>query len=168
MTPSPTSLPSGTWTIDPNATTVTATAKMMKLIDVPATFDVRSGTITIVDGRIEAVHVVLDAASYSTGNAKRDNHVTSPDFFDADNHPTFEFKATAGDDTALILGQIARSGQTTPASFEVSDLRIEQETASFIATATVDRAKLGITKMPPFVIGNEIVVSVEASATLAS
>ncbi len=34
MTPSPKSLPSGTWTIDPNATTVTATAKMMKLIDV--------------------------------------------------------------------------------------------------------------------------------------
>ena len=42
-----TQLPTGTWTLDPTATTITVSAKKLGLFTIPATLTVVSGTIEI-------------------------------------------------------------------------------------------------------------------------
>jgi polyisoprenoid-binding protein YceI len=80
----------GAWSLDPEATTVRFSHKTLwGLVAVKGTFGVAEGS-----GRIEPSggltgNVVLSAASVDTGNAKRDTHLRSSDFFDVDRHQKF-------------------------------------------------------------------------------
>ena len=84
-----TQLPSGTWQLDTSATTVTVSVKKLGFFAVPATLDVSSGSIEIDDDhQVTNVDIVVDASSYASKNAKRNEHVLGPDFLDTKNHPT--------------------------------------------------------------------------------
>ncbi len=63
-----------------------------------------SGRFTKFDARIFFVpgdlstlstEVVIDASSIDTGDARRDDHLRSPDFFDIERHPHLRFASTA-------------------------------------------------------------------------
>src|SRR5581483_11096370 len=55
-------------------------------------FDKTSGTITIDrDKKTLSADVTIDVTSISTGVAKLDEHLKSPDFFDAAKYPTITF-----------------------------------------------------------------------------
>lgn len=70
------------------------TATKLGFFSVPATLTVSAGTIEIdADQQVTAVEVIADAASYTSRNAKRNDHVRSADFLDADNHPDLIFQA---------------------------------------------------------------------------
>ena len=49
---------------------------------------------SILHSRLE---VKIDVASVNTRDAKRDGHLRSPDFFDAEKYPYMTFKATRGE-----------------------------------------------------------------------
>ena len=62
-----------------------------------------SGSFNEFDGKITAdfenldnssVEFVIKTASIDTANEKRDGHLRSPDFFDAENHPEITFKSS--------------------------------------------------------------------------
>ncbi len=161
-----TTLPNGTWAIDPTATTVTVTVKKMKAITVPATLTVLNGSIAVVDGAVSAVEVSVDAASYTSPNSKRNDHVVSADFVNAAEHPTISFSAEANNGTQQIPGTVGIKGRNAPITFAISRLNIGDESATFTATATVDRNDLGIDKLPSFVIAPELNITVDATATL--
>lgn len=164
MNNSPQTLPEGMWTLDPAATTVSVTVKKMKVITVTASIDVTSGSIGIADGQVASVEVIANAASYASPNAKRNEHVVGPDFLDATTHPTISFSAAGGDDSHRVAGVVTIKGQSTPVTFDVNDLKITDDSASFRASATVDRFALGIDKMPAFVIARDLDVTVTTSA----
>lgn len=59
-----------------------------------------SGHFTDYEGRLDlgaepAVALTIDAASLTTGHAKRDRHLRSADFFDAERHPQLRFVSEA-------------------------------------------------------------------------
>lgn len=164
-----TELPPGTWTIDPARTTVTATAKKLGLFSVPARLAVRSGRIEIgADGQVAAVEVVVDAASYESKNAKRNEHVRSDDFLDADQHPDIAFTATEVTETEAGYrshGTLSVKGTTSPLTIEISDIEHDAAQATLRASGSVDRVAAGVAKMPSFIIGRDIELEIAATAS---
>lgn len=156
-------LPDGDWDLDPAATTITVTATKMSFMTVPATLDVVSGRVTITDGMVSDAQVVADAASYTSSQKMRDKEVRGSGFLNADQHPTITFSATSGS-ANQVDGQVSVKGKDTPATFAVSRLAVDGDTATFTATMKIDRSALGISRMPAFVIGNELSIEVAATA----
>lgn len=166
------SLPSGTWTIDPSTTTVTLSATMLGFIKVPATLTVVSGTIEINDNHeLTAVEVVADAASYSSNSRKRNEHVLGADFLDVEKHPHIVFTANSVEPSGSgyrANGSVTVKGQTFPLKLMVNSVDVGQIDAgrgSFQATAAIDRVGVGVDKMPAFVIGRTLQLTVSADAT---
>ncbi len=64
-----------------------------------------------------SIEVDIDAASITTGVENRDNHLRSPDFFDAGNYPTVTFRSTSiapkGDEYE-VKGDLTIRGVTKP------------------------------------------------------
>ncbi len=104
-------------------------------------FSVRHMGISTVRGRFEefdvraevdengtptSVIAEIDAASITTGNDGRDEHLRSDDFFQADKNPKIRFESTSitpRGDSHLIEGNLTMRGVTKPVSFtaEFSD-----------------------------------------------
>jgi len=164
-----TQLPTGTWQLDTSTTTVTLSVKKLGFITVPATLDVMSGSIEIDDDhQVKNVDIVVDASSYASKNAKRNEHVLGPDFLDAANHPTISFRtgqvksASAG---YTSNGTVTVKGQSSPIDVSISDVEVSGTNGSFAATATVDRNALGVDKMPGLIVGRNLQLMVQAQAS---
>jgi polyisoprenoid-binding protein YceI len=84
-----------------------------------------SGTISIDKENLanSSVNLSIAADSVDTGNAKRDNHLKSPDFFNAKQFPTLTFKSTAieamGENKYKVTGDFTMLGQTKSIAVEV-------------------------------------------------
>ncbi len=167
-----TPLPSGTWTLDPSATTVTVSATKLGVFTIPATLTVVSGTIEIDDDhRVTGVDIAVDAASYASKNPKRNEHVRGADFLDADNHPTIAFetgRVNAGPAGYASDGTVTVKGRTSPIEVSISDVSFDGSNGSFTAAASVDRNAIGVDKMPGLIIGARLQLAVTATATRAA
>jgi polyisoprenoid-binding protein YceI len=166
-----TQLPTGTWQIDPSATTVTVSAQHLGFSTVPATLPVSSGTVD-VDGehRVVATDVQVDAASYTSKNAKRNEHIRSKDFLDAETHPTITFHAAGVTPTGngyTARGTVTVKGTTTPIDVAITSVDVSGDRATFTASPTIERNTLGVDKMPRFVVGNALTLNVAATVRRA-
>ena len=87
---------SGEWTLDPTASSVEFSVKhFWGLITVHGHFDRFTG-----DGRVDSDGTIsgqirIAADSVNTKNKKRDKHLRSDDFFDAERYPTITISASA-------------------------------------------------------------------------
>lgn len=167
-----TTLPTGTWQLDTSATTITVAVRKMGLFTVPATLAATSGTIEIDENhQVVSVDIVADASSYTSKNAKRNEHVLGNDLLDAATHPTISFGAGTVTATASgheATGTVTLKGQTSPVDVTITDVEFNDSSGSFTATATVDRMTIGVDKMPTFVVGRNLDLTVKASATRTS
>ncbi|HEV3472469.1 MAG TPA: YceI family protein [Actinomycetota bacterium] len=111
------------WTIDAAHTTIGFVARHMGLSKVRGQFSSFTGEIegdpddlTSARGRVE-----VDMASVDTGNADRDAHLKSADFFDVENHPMMVFEtkkiSNAGHDFKVI-GDLTIKGITKEVEFD--------------------------------------------------
>ncbi|HWL64446.1 MAG TPA: YceI family protein [Actinomycetota bacterium] len=106
------------WQLDPAHTQVGFTARHMGLSKVRGRFTNFDGTIDLDPANPTSARgrVAIDLASIETGNADRDAHLRSPDFFDVDNHPKMVFDvkslAPAGDDHYKVVGDLTIKGTT--------------------------------------------------------
>src|SRR5690349_11974956 len=101
----------GIWTIDASHSTVGFVARHLMVSKVRGRFGSVEGTITIADDPFESsVRATVDAASVDSGDAKRDEHLRSADFFDVEQYPTIEFVSTKvedrGDGTYALTGDL--------------------------------------------------------------
>ncbi|MEM7272510.1 MAG: YceI family protein [Actinomycetota bacterium] len=162
-------LPTGSWRLDPERTTVTVTATKLGFYKVPATIAVVSGTIEIdADHQVAGVEVVADAASYTSANPKRNDHVRSADFLDAEQHPELVFRADRAEPTGTgyrATGSVTVKGRTVELGVEIGDVEFDDQQGSFTASATIDRTAIGVDKLPSLVIGNDLLLTVTAVAT---
>ena len=84
----------GAWRLDPARSSVEfGVPNFYGLMTVKGRFERFEGTLSL--GTEPAAQLTIDAASLDTGNARRDKHLRSPDFFDAENHPHVRFESTS-------------------------------------------------------------------------
>ncbi len=87
--------PVGIYEIDPAHTSLEFVARHM-LTKVRGGFEAFSGKVVVAEEPEDSsVEVEIDAASVTTGNEQRDEHLRSGDFFAIDAHPRLTFRSTA-------------------------------------------------------------------------
>jgi polyisoprenoid-binding protein YceI len=84
------------WKLDPSHTSIGFTVPHLVVSSVDGRFKEASAVVKLDDADLTKsdVSVTINAASVDTGDAKRDEHLRSPDFFDAKKFPTLTFKST--------------------------------------------------------------------------
>ena len=85
------------WQIDIAHSQIQFSVKHMMISTARGTFDRFTGTIEADEQNPTAakVDVQIEAASINTRDEKRDGHLRSPDFFNADAYPYLTFKSTS-------------------------------------------------------------------------
>lgn len=93
-------------------------------------FDTSSGTVTIDRAaHTGSVEVTTKIASIHTGSAKLDEHVQTPDFFDAVKYPDATFKGTLkfdGDKPVAAVGNLTLHGVTKPLTLTINSFKCMQ------------------------------------------
>ncbi|MDX2437277.1 MAG: YceI family protein [Acidobacteriota bacterium] len=95
---------------------------------VSGSFNEFDGTITANFENLDAssVEFVIKTASIDTGNEKRDGHLRSADFFDAEQYPEISFKSSKmtkkGKDTYVVAGILTMRGVNQPVVLTVDYL----------------------------------------------
>ena len=117
------------------------------------------GTIVFDEQDASKISVQATAvtASISTDNEKRDGHLKTADFFDAEKFPTLSFKSTKvtanGKNKYKVAGDLTLRGVTKPVVFDAEFLGAGAvgvggqswgNKAGFVATATINRKDFGI------------------------
>jgi polyisoprenoid-binding protein YceI len=145
----------GEYAIDPAHTSVEFVGRHLMITKVRGRFPNVSGAIFIDDEPERShVEVTIEVASIDTGNADRDGHLRSADFFDADKFPTIRFRSTkveAGNlATWALTGDLTVRDVTRPITLQVdfdgaSASPAGDERIAFSAAAEVDREDWGLT-----------------------
>jgi polyisoprenoid-binding protein YceI len=126
-TPTRTAIPTGTWVVDPVHSKVGFAVKHMGVATVRGEFREFEGTIEIGDDlESSRAYGTAQAASVTTHNDQRDDHLRSADFFSAESHPELRFESTrieAIDDERLaIFGELTINGVTRETELEAEIL----------------------------------------------
>lgn len=84
------------WKLDPSHTSIGFSVPHLVISSVDGRFKEASAVVKLDDADLTKsdVSVTINTASVDTGDAKRDDHLRSPDFFDAKKFPTVTFKST--------------------------------------------------------------------------
>ncbi|MFV8356362.1 YceI family protein [Flavobacterium sp. XS1P32] len=85
------------WVIDPTHSEIGFKVKHMMFTTISGKFSKFDATIEAEDSNLENAKIEFTGAidSVTTGNADRDTHLLSPDFFDAAQFPEIKFSATS-------------------------------------------------------------------------
>ncbi|MBV9293001.1 MAG: YceI family protein [Frankiales bacterium] len=144
----------GDWEIDPTHSRIGFAAKHAMIATVRGQFASYSGEVHLDEANPAAsrIHLEIDAASVDTGNADRDGHLRSPDFFDLENHPTITFASTTverNDDVYTLIGDLTINGKTNPVAveFELVGTSVDpwgNFRAGFEGRTTVNRRDWGL------------------------
>jgi polyisoprenoid-binding protein YceI len=171
----------GSWSIDPTHTSITFEVRHLMISKVRGSFGSASGTIEVAEDPLEStVEIAVDVASVESGTEDRDNHLRSPDFFDAGEHPQMTFRSSRVNrvgDAYVMTGYLTIKDVTKPVTldFEFLGGLIDPEgslRAAFSASFEVDREDWGLTwnmtlESGGFLVGKRIKVSIDAEAVLA-
>jgi len=107
------------------------------------------------------VSATIQIASVNTGTERRDNHLLSADWFEADTHPTMTFESTevkkVSDDQLVAHGTLTIKGESKPVALPITVLGIKDvpepmqqmfggatKVASFKAELVLDRNDYGV------------------------
>lgn len=80
-----------TWAMDPAHSEIEFKVRHMMIANVKGNFESFNATIEGEDFTTGKINVKVDAASISTNNTDRDNHLKSADFFDVEKFPEITF-----------------------------------------------------------------------------
>jgi polyisoprenoid-binding protein YceI len=115
----------GDYTIDPSHSTIGFVARHAMVTNVKGSFDDFSGSLHLdgTDPSNSTASIDVKMDSIATGNADRDGHLKSADFFRTDEFPTMTFRSTKaeslGGDDYRITGDLSILGTTKPLSIDL-------------------------------------------------
>ena len=111
-------LPTGVWNIDPSHSSIEFSVRHLMVAKVKGSFKTFSGSVTVPDDPFQSsVQVTIDPTSIDTGDAGRDTHLRSADFFEVDTYPVAEYVSTgvrADGDDYVVEGNLTLHGVTRP------------------------------------------------------
>jgi polyisoprenoid-binding protein YceI len=146
---------------------------------VPGSFTKFDGTITVDRDNLEksSVEATIDVGSVSTANTQRDNHLKSPDFFDAAKFASMTFKSMSwkktGDDSFDVTGDLTIRDVTKEVVLKVKLLGFGPGMkgamlSGWEAATTLHKADFGV-KGPAMLgaaLGDDVGVSIGIEADL--
>jgi len=163
------------WQFDPAYSTVEFTVRNL-WYNVKGRFNVLEGAIVLDEDDVSrsSVTATLKANSIDTGNKRRDAHLRSADFLDAEKFPDIEFKservARGKDRDSLELdGILIVKDKRVPVSLAVNEMDRSrspkgEEFIYYSATGEVDRFACGIS-YGRGMIGRKLTVTINIQAT---
>ena len=140
------------WTVDKSHTDIRFTVIHMVISEVDGEFKDFEGSVTSTSDDFNGAEVefVAKTASVDTDNERRDNHLKSDDFFNAEAYPEIKFKGTImkEGDKHFLVGEFTMRDVTKPIKFDVKyNGQIagrRGKKAGFKITGAVDRFEYGL------------------------
>ena len=178
-----TAIPTGTWTVDASHSSVEFRVKHLGISTVSGAFREFEGQLEIGEDITQSkITGKIKAASVDTGEPKRDEHLRSPDFFDADAYPEITFESTRIDvvdeDEFHVTGNITLHGVTGEITLHAEVTGTEQDPwgntrVGLEARGELNRGDYGMKFNQALGSGNVMVsdrvrINVEVSAVKAS
>lgn len=109
----------------------------------------------------------VKAASVDTNHKKRDEHLRKPDFLNARQYPTIEFKSTgihAHGNSLHVTGDLTLHGQTKSIEMHLNRLGQTSEAIGYATEFTINRSDFGMKKMlGP--VGDEVMLMISFEGT---
>ncbi len=144
------------WAIDPTHSEIGFKVKHMMFSNVSGKFENFTAEASTEDENFENAQFDFsaEASSVNTGNADRDNHLKTGDFFGTEEYGKFTFKSTSfkknSDDDYTLTGDLTVKGTTKPITLDVEFGGIAKDPwgntkAGFSATGKLNRKDFGLT-----------------------
>lgn len=163
--------------LDTSHSRVTFSVRHMMVSNTRGQFGKFSGQVFLdeKDPKASNVSVEIDTASIDTTDAKRDEHLRSPDFFDVKKFPKMTFKSTSVERVGAgwkVLGDLTIKDIKKPVTLTVDPVAKEAKDPWGMvrrgthATAKIDRKEFGLTwnkalETGGAVVGDEVTIDLE-------
>jgi len=164
--------------IDPAHSSATFSIRHMTISNVRGEFGKVTGKVNWDDADVakSTAEATIDATTINTHEPKRDAHLKSPDFFDAEKYPTITFKSThvqkVGPNHLKITGDLTMHGVTRPVTLDATytgEVKDPLGTASkrgASATTKLNRKDFGLTwnkamEAGGVLVGDEVDIALE-------
>lgn len=166
-------MPTGTYQLDPNHTSITFKINHMGFSHYTGRFDKMEATLNFNSGAPEQsqLNVTIYPNSVNTNNAKLEEELRGENFFNVIKFPRASFQSTkidrAGSTTGKITGDFSFLGQTHPVVLDVTLIGAGKrpmdgmQVIGFSATGTIRRSDFGFTNLVPMV-GDDVALEIEA------
>lgn len=172
-----------TWRIDPSHSQVEFEVKHMVFAKVRGRFEALEGTVVIgpaEDLARSGTEVVIEASSIDTGQAQRDEHLRSADFFDVARFPHLRFRSEGvsrkADGGLALEGALTIRDVTRRVELEVTETGRGKDPwgnarIGFAASTLIDRRDYGLTwnqalEAGGILVGNDVRITIEVQAVL--
>jgi len=158
----------GEYRIDPAHTSVSFRISHLGVSDLLGRFNELDGRFTLNPKGRSRVEMTIKTASVDTNHKKRDDHLRSPDFFNARQYPVMRFVAdqvafNANGEPTRIDGELSLHGRTRPVSLAVQAVGAGKDPwggyrAGYNASTVIKRSDFGMNFMPGG-IGDEVTLT---------
>ena len=166
------------WSVDPTHSEITFKVKHLMIANVKGEFKKFDANIYTSgkDFSTAEIDLWIDAASITTGEAKRDEHLKSADFFDVQNHKQISFVSNTiekpdQDGNYELWGELSMKGITKNIKLNMQLGGIikdpwGKERAGFTVTGKINRSDWELTwniliETGGFMVGEEVTLSCE-------
>jgi polyisoprenoid-binding protein YceI len=171
------------WSIDPDHAAARFSIRHFMIANVEGLFPKITGLIQFDPPDLThlSVEAEIDVKNITTGHTERDEHLLSPDYFDANRYPKILFKSTriepAGNNRGRVTGDLTIRGIKKPVTLDFEFSGPVKSPFSgitcigFSATTKVIRGEYGLTwnemmEGGGVVTGTEVRINVEVEADL--
>jgi polyisoprenoid-binding protein YceI len=163
------------YVIDAVHSGVTFQISHMGVSYIPGRFNQFSGNFTIdtSDPAKSSFSLTIKTESVDTNNSKRDEHLRSPDFFNAKQFPTITFASTAVkavEGGYEVTGDLTMHGETKPITFSLKGGKTAEFPPKVIRTGftspqiVIKRTDFGVGKPMP-VLGDDVYIAISFEGT---
>lgn len=168
------------WDLDTTHSSIGFRVRHMVISKVNGRFTRWSGSLLLggedlADSKLD---IAIDVASIDTGEAQRDGHLRSPDFFDVERFPHMTFRSTrveaVGGERYRVTGDLTIHGVTREVVLdaEFGGRAMDPwggERAGFTARAAIDRRDFGLTwnqalEAGEVIVGEKVEIELEVEA----
>ncbi|BBY43622.1 YceI family protein [Mycolicibacterium celeriflavum] len=154
----------GTWTLDPGRSTIAVKTKSMwGLVPVKGKFTEFSGEGQLTAPQTVSGRIEIKATSLRTGIRKRDEHLHSADFFEAEKFPVITAVITGADavdgDTIDLRAELTVKDVTRPLTLRTKVVPVGDGGMRLITKAIVDRQDFTVDGNLVGMIGDKATIS---------
>jgi len=154
----------GTWTVVPDQSAVAVASKSFwGVMPVKGRFTEFSGDGQVTAPQTVSGHIDIKAASLRTGIGKRDAHLHSADFFEAEKFPDINVVVTSADvidsDTVGLHAELTIKGTTKPLTLKAKVTPVGDGTMRLATEATVNRHDFAVDGNIMGMVGDNATIS---------